>query len=125
MAGRTTYEGPAVAFAAYESVVATNPLVDRKGAKMPYTSRNGHMFSFLDASGSMALRLPAKARTEFVATYGTALAVQHGATMMEYVVVPDALLANTDELRTWFDQSHDYVGTLAPKATKRRGQSRG
>lgn len=30
----------------YEKLVATCPEVERKGASMPYTSHNGHMFSF-------------------------------------------------------------------------------
>jgi len=39
----------------YEKLVATNRNVERKGASVPYTSRNGHMFSYLNASGDMAL----------------------------------------------------------------------
>ena len=31
----------------YEKLVATNPKVERKGATVPYTSLNGHMFSYL------------------------------------------------------------------------------
>lgn len=45
---------------------------------MPYTSLNGHMFSFLDKTGAMALRLPKDRRDEFIATYETGLAEQHG-----------------------------------------------
>ena len=33
--------------ASYEALVATGPGVERKGKTMPYTSVNGHMFSFL------------------------------------------------------------------------------
>ena len=43
--------------------------VERKGATMPYTSRNGHMFSFLDPGGSMALRLSADDRDAFLSRY--------------------------------------------------------
>jgi hypothetical protein len=102
----------------YERVVAATPGVDRKGATMPYTSRNGHMFSFLDPAGSMALRLSADDREEFLARYGAELAVQHGRTMQEYVVVPDDLLEHTDELAGWFARSHEWIGTLKPKPTK-------
>ena len=87
---------------------------------MPYTSRNGHMFSFLDPTGSMALRLPAEAREEFLTSYGAELAVQHGRTMQEYVAVPGHLLDRTDELRTWLVRSHDWIATLKPKTTARR-----
>ena len=41
----------------YEKLIATNPNVERKGATMPYTSLNGHMFSFLTKTGTLALRL--------------------------------------------------------------------
>src|SRR5690349_6339358 len=43
--------------ALYEKLVATNPAVERKGATMPYTSVSGHMFSVLDKTGTLALRL--------------------------------------------------------------------
>jgi hypothetical protein len=33
---------------------------------MPYTSLNGHMFSFLTETGTMALRLPAGEREAFL-----------------------------------------------------------
>jgi hypothetical protein len=49
---------PADKLALYEKLIAANPKIKRKGAANPYTSLNGHMFSYLDPSGSMALRLP-------------------------------------------------------------------
>lgn len=100
-------------------MVAINPEVERKGATMPYTSRNGHMCSFLDKTGSMALRLPPDARTDFLDRYSTTPAEQYGRVMKECVVVPDDLLERTDELRAWFDRSHEWIGTLKPKPTKR------
>src|SRR5580704_17520684 len=50
----------------YEKLVATNPRVERKGATVPYTSLNGHMFSYLARTGTLALRLPAGARDAFL-----------------------------------------------------------
>jgi hypothetical protein len=113
------YAGPPASLELYERVVATIDAVERKGATMPYTSRNGHMFSFLDAMGSMALRLSADDRDAFIAKYGTTLAEQHGRVMQEFAVVPDDLLERTDELAGWFARSHDWIGTLKPKPTKR------
>ena len=113
------YAGPPDRLRLYERVVEATPGVDRKGATMPYTSRNGHMFSFLDPSGSMALRLPADAREEFLASYGSNFAVQHGRTMREYVTVPGNLLGRTDELQAWLARSHEWIGTLKPKPTTR------
>jgi hypothetical protein len=113
------YAGPPARLELYERVVATIDAVDRKGATMPYTSRNGHMFSFLDPTGSMALRLSSGDRDAFLTMYGTTLVEQHGRVIQEYVVVPDDLLERTDELAGWFARSHDWIGTLKPKPTKR------
>jgi len=113
------YPGPPARLELYERVVAAIDAVERKGATMPYTSRNGHMFSFLDPTGSMALRLSADDRAEFLSTYASTLAEQHGRVMQEFVVVPDDLLERTDELAGWFARSHDWIGTLKPKPTTR------
>lgn len=55
--------------ALYEKVVASLPGVERKGASNPYTSLNGHMFSRLDPSGRLSLRLPADEREKFLKKY--------------------------------------------------------
>ena len=104
----------------YEKLVATHPGLERKGVTMPYTSLNGHMFSFLTETGKLALRLPPDARDAFLKKYEARLCEQHGSVLKEYVEVPDALLKMTRELKRWFDVSYAYVGTLQPKATKRR-----
>jgi hypothetical protein len=113
------YAGPPARLELYERVVATVEAVDRKGATMPYTSRNGHMFSFLDPIGAMALRLSSDDRDAFMARYRSTLAEQYGRELQEFVVVPDDLLERTDELAGWFARSHEWIGTLKPKPTKR------
>lgn len=99
----------------YEKLVATNPGVERKGASMPYTSLNGHMFSFLTKKGTLALRLSAEEREKFLQNFKTGLCEQYGTVMKEYVEVPDALLKKTSECKVYFDLSFEYVGTLKPK----------
>lgn len=101
----------------YEKLVASNPKVERKGAAFPYTSLNGHMFSILTKSGTLALRLPTAEREAFLKKYKTNLSVQFGIIMKEYVEVPEALLKNTRELKKFFDLSYAYVGSLKPKTT--------
>jgi hypothetical protein len=85
---------------------------------MPYTSMNGHMFSFLTPDGTLALRLPRPVREAFLERYRTALVEQHGAVMREYVAVPADLLDRLEELKPYFDRSCEYVGSLKPKATR-------
>ncbi len=99
----------------YEKLVATNPHVERKGATVPYTSLNGHMFSYLSKEGALALRLPAGPREAFLKKYKTTLCEAYGVVQPEYVVVPDSLLAKTSELKTFFDLSYEYAGSLKPK----------
>jgi TfoX/Sxy family transcriptional regulator of competence genes len=101
----------------YEKLVRTNPKVERKGAANPYTSLNGHMFSILSPSGSLALRLPDDEREAFLKKYKTRLYEAYGVVMKEYVVVPDHLLENTKELKKYFDMSYEHIGTLKPKPT--------
>src|SRR5580693_8567445 len=86
----------------YERLVATNPAVERKGATVPYTSLNGHMFSYLAKSGKLALRLPEQEREEFLKKYNATLCEAYGVVQKEYVEVPDALLKKTKELKKFF-----------------------
>jgi hypothetical protein len=116
----TAAEVPADRLALYEKLVATLPEVPRKGATVPYTSVNGHMFSYLSKTGALSLRLPAEARDAFLTKYMTTLSEQYGVVQKEYVVVPDALLERTSELAQYFALSFSYVSSLKPKPTKRK-----
>src|SRR5262245_13347911 len=109
----------------YEKLVATNPAVERKGATMPYTSLNGHMFSFLTKAGTLARRLPAEERDTLLKKYKSKLCEKHGSVLEEYVEVPDALLKKTQELKKYFDLSYGYVASLQPKATKKKSRKKG
>lgn len=106
--------------AAYERLVATVPGVERKGSKLPYTSMNGNMYSVLDETGVLALRLSPADRSAFMAAFEATLQVAYGHVMKEYVAVPDAVLQQTDRLAPWFAASHAYATTLKPKPTTRR-----
>jgi hypothetical protein len=117
---KATSEASADKLVLYEKLVATLPGVDRKGATVPYTSVNGHMFSYLSKTGTLALRLPQEAREEFLEKYKTRLCEQYGIVQKEYVEVPDALLAKTSELKAYFALSFAYVSALKPKPTARK-----
>jgi TfoX N-terminal domain len=106
--------------ALYEKVVATQPEVERKGATMPYTSLNGNMFSFLEADGTMVLRLGAAEREQFIDHFKTQLHHARGIVQKEYVDVPDALLRDTAQLSRYFAQSYEYAKSLKPKPTTRK-----
>ena len=108
------------ALALYDAIVATIPKVDQRGASVRYTSLNGHMFSALHRDNTLALRLPERERADFLKKYEATLAAHYGVVQREYVVVPDALLARTAELKPWFAASHAYVSSLKPKPTTKK-----
>jgi len=109
----------------YEKLVATNPKVERLGATVPYTSLNGHMFSYLSKEGKLELRLPAGEREAFLKKYKAKLCEAYGKVQPEYVEVPDSLLSSTQELKKYFDISYAYVGSLKPKAATKNISRKG
>lgn len=115
---------PADKLALYETLVATIPALERKGDKVPYTSLNGHMFSYLADDGTLALRLPEETREKFLKKYKTTLREAYGIVQKEYVVVPDKLLKKTSELAPYLLQSYEYIKTLKPKPTKKSSATR-
>jgi hypothetical protein len=104
--------------ALYDQLIATNPAIERKGVSLPYTSANGHMFTFLAADGTLAIRLPPGEREAFLKKHKTTLMQAHGTVMAEYVAVPAALLAKTKMLQPYLELSYAYVQTLRPKTQK-------
>src|ERR1700683_773307 len=105
---------PADKLSQYEKLLSTNN-IERKGDVHPYTSHNGHMFSYLDQTGVMGLRLPKEEVERFLKKYNTTLFKSYGVIKKDYVTVPDNLLANTKELKKYLEISHDYIKTLKPK----------
>src|SRR5579863_7054366 len=99
----------------YNKLVATNPAIERKGATVPYTSYNGHMFSYLEKDGSLGLRLPPDVLEIFLKKYKTTLFKSYGIIKKEFALVPDELFKNTKELKPFFNISFEFVRSLKPK----------
>ncbi len=78
------------------------------------------MFTYLNPSGTLALRLPEGEREKFLKKFKTTLFEACGAVMKEYVTVPDSLLKNTKELSNYLELSYAYVKTLKPKPNKKK-----
>lgn len=105
--------------ALYNKLIATIPNLERKGATMPYTSLNGHMFSFFAKDGTFALRLPEDLKEEFLKKYKTTLHEAYGTILKEYAVVSEKLLKDIKELKKYFKISYEYVNILKPKTQKK------
>ena len=93
---------------------------ERKGKTTPYTSMNGHMFSFLTKEGSIGLRLSSEDRSTFMEKYDCRLMIQHNTVMKEFVEVPSKMLSNTELISGFLQKSMDYTASLKPKPTRKK-----
>jgi hypothetical protein len=109
--------------ALYAELVASHPDAVLKGDTIPYTSLNGHMYSFLSKQDEVTLKLPEDEKQKFIEKYKTRLAENYGIVQKEYVVVPDDLLQHLDELKPYFALSYTYTSTLKPKPTSKSKKS--
>jgi len=115
MPSKKTSKIPPATLELYEKLIATNPDIERKGDVHPYASVNGHMFSYLDQTGTMGLRLPKDELEAFLKKYKTKLFVSYGAVKKDWATVPGSLLKSTKELKKYLRTSYQYVQTLKPK----------
>src|ERR1700722_9985134 len=99
----------------YEKLIATVPAIERKGAVHPYTSFNGHMFTYLDQTGALGIRLAPDQVEAFLKKYKTTMFESYGVIKKDWVTVPDTLLKNTKELKKYLEASLAHVRTLEPK----------
>ncbi|MGD0402047.1 MAG: hypothetical protein ABSB66_02525 [Candidatus Acidiferrales bacterium] len=106
---------PADKLTLYEALIKSVPQIQRKGAVHPHTSLNGHMFTYLDQTGTLGLRLPPDALAAFLKKYKTNLFRSYGVIKKDRATVPASLLKNTKELKKHLEVSYDYVKTLKPK----------
>ena len=120
--GKTANQIPKEKLALYDKLITSHPDIERKGVTMPYTSVNGHMFTYLSKSGSLGLRLPKDEREAFLEKYNATLFESHGAIMKEYVTVPDDLLSKTEKLKPYLEISYAYVKSLKPKPSKKKAK---
>lgn len=115
MAAKKQSKIPADKLELYEKLIATNPNIERKGDVHPYTSANGHMFTYLDQTGTLGIRLPDHEVEAFLKKYRTKLFESYGVVKKGWVTVPDALLSSTKELQKYLNVGYEYVKTLQPK----------
>ena len=98
----------------YEEAISLAGL-ERKGKTMPYTSSNGHMFSQLNKDNELGIRLSKEDTAVFDSKYGAEPFKSYGATMREYVLIPNSLLHQKEELSTYLKKGFDFVNTKPPK----------
>ena len=94
--------------------------VERKGKTVPYTSVNGHMFSFVGKKGELGIRLSKAERDGFLEKFPDAIIEQHGRVMKDYIELPESYFSNNDAVIALLKKSYDYVSSLKPKPTSKK-----
>lgn len=101
--------------ARYDELIAKFDHFERKGKTVPYTSANGHMFSIMNKEGELGFRYNKEVQAKYLAEWDSTVLRSHGAVMRGYVVVPEEMFADLDELAGYLQESYDYVMGLEPK----------
>lgn len=99
----------------YDALVDKTQRFSRKGKSVPHTSANGYMFSFINKEGQFGIRLSKASQELFKAKYESDIFLSHGSVMKDYVLVPNSLLRNSDELLPYLEESFDFVMSLPSK----------
>lgn len=117
-------KSPPALIAAFDAALPDDPHVERR--KMfgyPAAFAHGHLFTGLHQENLM-VRLGEAQRAALVKNGGRPFEPMPGRAMREYVVVPDAIVADKRALAMWLKRGLAYVGTLPPKTARRKTPSR-
>ncbi len=99
----------------YDELISKCPGFERKGKTMPYTSANGHMFSLLNKAGEIGIRFSKEVQKKYMEKFDTTIFKSYNSIMHGYVLIPQEMLENLDNLAKYLDESYDYVMSLEPK----------
>jgi hypothetical protein len=102
-------------FAKYDELIAMCPRFERKGKTVPYTSANGHMFSQLNKDGELGIRFSNAVQEKYMQELDTTTFKSYGATMRGYILIPEEMWNDLDNLASYLNEGYDYVMSLEPK----------
>lgn len=99
----------------YDELVAKCSRFQRKGKTMPYTSANGYMFSLFNKDNEIGIRFSKDVQEKYIKAFESSIYKSYGAVMKGYVLIPELMLENLDEVAKYLNESYDYVISLQPK----------
>ncbi|MDG1332700.1 MAG: hypothetical protein P8P74_10240 [Crocinitomicaceae bacterium] len=65
----------------YDELVAKCSGFERKGKTVPYTSANGHMFSFFNKAGEFGIRFSKEVQEKYIEEFDSSLFHSHNSVM--------------------------------------------
>jgi hypothetical protein len=99
----------------YDELISKCSRFKRKGKTMPYTSANGHMFSLLNKAGEIGIRFSKDIQKNYIDEFESSIFKSYNAIMHGYVLIPEPMLDDLDNVAKYLDESYDYVMSLEPK----------
>jgi hypothetical protein len=99
----------------FDEAVKLCPDFERKGKTMPYTSANGYMFGLLNKAGQLGIRMSKNGQEAFKEKYDSNTFKSYGATMKDYVLIPDSMAGNIELFAKYLKVGYDYVMSLKSK----------
>ena len=99
----------------YDELIAKCDRFERKGKTMPYTSANGYMFSLYNKDCEIGIRFSKEVQEKYIKEFNSDIYKSYGAVMKGYVLIPDHMLEDLDNVAKYLNESYDYVMTLEPK----------
>jgi hypothetical protein len=73
------------------------------------------MFSRLNKQGELGIRFPKEVQEKYIKELGTDYFRSYGAIMKGYVLMPESMWDDLDELANYLNESYDHVMALDPK----------
>jgi NAD+--asparagine ADP-ribosyltransferase len=99
----------------YDELVSKCSRFERKGKTMPYTSANGYMFSLFNKAGEIGIRFSKETQQKYIEEFNSSIYKSYNAVMNSYVLIPENMLNNLNNVSKYLDESYDYVMSLDPK----------
>lgn len=99
----------------YDALVAKCDRFQRKGKTMPYTSANGYMFSLFNKNCEIGIRFSKDVQEKYIKEFNSSIYKSYGAVIKGYVLIPEEVLSDLDNVAKYLNESYDYVMSLEPK----------
>lgn len=99
----------------YDQLIAKCDRFERKGKTMPYTSANGHMFSLLNKAGEIGIRFSKEVQQKYIEAFNTTIFKSYNSVMHGYVLIPESMLEDLDDVAKYLNESYEYVMGLESK----------
>ena len=73
------------------------------------------MFSLLNKAGEIGIRFSKEVQEKYIEEFDSTIFKSYNSIMHRYVLIPDNMLENLDNVAKYLNESYDYVMSLEPK----------